>query len=336
MGTASAGHVACGSVITEDTALDSDVGPCTSGIVIRGNNVDFDLAGHRVFGTAARGEGPGITFDNVTGSRVRNGTVTGFDTGVYIEGGSNNEIRTMQVVDNLGQGDFSDGIQLFETNNNRVLDNQVVRNGSQAGIVLYDSSSNLVDGNNVANNAFSTSLTNPTVNPVTIGIWVINLQDRPRTEGEPDVVGLQSSFNIVSNNNVRNNGLDGIQVSRFTHSNTVVNNTVVGNGIRRTNAREGDGIVLFGNNNLVQENRSFNNAGHGIGINFVQTAVTIQGVNNRIFTNQTGGNGFGTIGTPNFDLFDQAPNCDNNLWRNNTFQTFNQVCVTLQGPIPNP
>jgi parallel beta-helix repeat protein len=215
---------------------------------------------------------------------------------------------------------------LFESSGNRILSNQVLRNGSQAGIVLYDSSNNLVDGNNVANNSF------PVVNPVTTGIWVINLQDRPRSEGEPDVVGLQSSFNTVSNNSVVNNGLDGIQVSRFTHSNTVINNSVTGNGTRRVTAREGDGIAVFGNNNLVQNNQVIRNAGHGIGINRTETAVTRQGINNRILTNRAQGNGFGTIGQPNFDLFDQwlTPPCDNNTWRGNTFVTFNQPCVTAQ------
>jgi parallel beta-helix repeat protein len=298
------------------------------GITIQADNVDFDLAGHRVFGQPGVGPGngiPGIIFDNVTGSRVRNGTVSQFDTGVYIEGGGNNEIRGMQVTDNVGGGgDFSDGIQLFETNGNRILNNQVLRNATQAGIVLYDSSNNLVDGNNVANNG-------PGTNPVTIGIWVINLQDAPRPP-EPDLTGLQASFNVVSNNTVVGNGLEGIQIARFTHDNTVINNNVVGNGTRRTAQREGDGIAVFGNANHFEGNQVFNNAGHGIGIVRTETAATRQGINNRVLRNNTRGNGFGTIGGPNFDLFDGwlSPPCDNNLWRGNTFQTFNQPCVTAQ------
>jgi hypothetical protein len=59
-----------------------------------------------------------------------------------------------------------------------------------------------------------------------------------------------------------------------------------------------------------------------------QTATTSQGVNNRVLRNRTNGNGIGPNPPADFDLFDAWPNCDNNLWRTNTFQTFNQPCVT--------
>src|ERR671915_2326466 len=89
VGTASAAHVGCGQTITQNTVLDSNVGPCSGdGIIIGANNITLDLNGFTVSGTAAPGEGAGILLESRTGVTVRNGTVTLFDAGVVVDGGS--------------------------------------------------------------------------------------------------------------------------------------------------------------------------------------------------------------------------------------------------------
>jgi parallel beta-helix repeat protein len=322
---AAAAHVGCGAVITQSTVLDSDIGPCTVGLTIAGNGVVLDMNGHRLTGPANRTGGPGILFDNVNRALVRNGTVSGFTAGVAIDSGANNTIVAMNILDNVGQGTFGDGILVFESDGVRIIGNQISRNGLFSGITLLDSSNGLVDGNNISFNNIPTGSGLFT----DIGVWILNDEDVDRDKGEPDVVGRQASFNLVSNNQVTGNGLDGIQISRFSHHNTARNNSVIANGLRqRPGVRDGDGIAIFSNDNLVEQNKVFRNGGNGIGIQMSQTALTTQGVRNRILSNQTGGNGIGPNIPQNFDLFDAWPNCDNNTWRANTYQTFNQPCVT--------
>src|SRR5215210_9323889 len=47
-----ASHVGCGSLITTDTTLDSDVGPCVGdGLIVAADDITLDLGGHTVSGT---------------------------------------------------------------------------------------------------------------------------------------------------------------------------------------------------------------------------------------------------------------------------------------------
>lgn len=278
------------------------------------------MNGHRLTGLASRTGGPGIAFDGVNRALVKNGTVSGFTAGVAVGSGANNTILAMNILDNVGQGTFGDGILVFESDGVRILGSQVSRNGVFSGITLIDSSHGIIEGNNISFNNIPTG----TGLFTDIDIWILNDRDVPASEGQPDVVGRQASFNLVTNNQVKGNGLEGIQISRFAHHNTARNNTTIANGTRqRPGVRDGDGIAIFSNDNLVEQNKSFRNGGNGIGIQMTQTETTTQGVRNQILFNQTGGNGIGPNIPQNFDLFDAWPNCDNNVWRGNTYQTFN-------------
>src|SRR5687768_2045777 len=102
--------------ISTDTTLDADLaaeqGPA---LVIVADGVTLDLGGHTVEGSARFGsDGPGILLRNVSGCRVRNGTVQKFEAGVAVEGGSGNVIEGLTVQDNLGtpDSDYGDGIVL--------------------------------------------------------------------------------------------------------------------------------------------------------------------------------------------------------------------------------
>ncbi|HVL03075.1 MAG TPA: hypothetical protein VM386_01430, partial [Acidimicrobiales bacterium] len=80
LGPASAAHVSCGDVITQNTTLDSDVGPCAgTGLIIGADGITLNLGGHRVFGTPAPGEGAGILLEDRQNVRIANGTVQHFD-----------------------------------------------------------------------------------------------------------------------------------------------------------------------------------------------------------------------------------------------------------------
>ena len=86
---AQADHVQCGDVLVQDTQLDSDVvcPPDTDGLTIGADDVTLDLKDHVVSGNGDD-LGPiavGIQATGRTGLSIRNGTVTGFSTGISLE-----------------------------------------------------------------------------------------------------------------------------------------------------------------------------------------------------------------------------------------------------------
>ncbi len=189
-GTAAADHVSCGDVITTDTRLDSDVGPCPGdGLIVRGDGITLDLGGHRVFAASPNGpaENVGIRLANVTGVTVQKGTVEGFDAGIFINRGGNNAVEKIDAVNNINdmaepftfqpglataqQPDvvsgavtpqewnaqmlcfYGDGITTESSDNNRIHKNNVIGNGPFGGITLVgDSDGNQVEKNTVNEN----------------------------------------------------------------------------------------------------------------------------------------------------------------------------------------
>ncbi len=89
-----------------------------------------------------------------TGVTIRNGTVTLFDAGVVIVGGSRNTVNRILAEDNIGTAstDFGDGITLFDSSGNTIIGNVARHNGPYDGIGLVDNSdNNLVERNAVQN-----------------------------------------------------------------------------------------------------------------------------------------------------------------------------------------
>lgn len=184
-GTAAAAHLSppC-LVVTADTTLTGDVGPCAgNGIVIAADDVTLDLAGFKVLGDNREMEQAGILFDGVSGATVRNGTVTGFDAGVSIESGSGNTVTGLTVQGNVNDMieaidprsivvnrqtgptpeqrvqirrvtcDYGDGITTLDSSDNVITGNRVVENGPYSGISLVgDSNRNKVSANEVHDN----------------------------------------------------------------------------------------------------------------------------------------------------------------------------------------
>lgn len=185
---ASAGHVAPCMVVTADTTLTEDVAGCTAhGIVVQADDVTLDLNGHTVSAEQTPFEQVGILLANVTGVTVTNGTVTGFDAGVAIEGGGGNTVRDISAVNNVndqlqpwtfvpGDGvadqpdvvagdvsipqwlgdmlcNYGDGITTFDSDDNVIRNNTVTGNGPYGGITMVgDSNGNHVLHNQVRDN----------------------------------------------------------------------------------------------------------------------------------------------------------------------------------------
>lgn len=328
MPAARAATATCGQVITQSITLDSDVGPCpANGLVIGADGITVDLGGHRVFGTAASGDGAGVLVANRTGVTVTNGTVTDFDGGVVIKGGGGNTVTRVVVQHNYGQTVgvpivpgtlYGDGIAIEGSVNNRILANDAIDNAPFSGIGVYEVSDsdhpfpagpatgNVIQGNAVQDN---------------VGCRSGGTCDNDGIRIEPGV----SPGNQILGNAVLRNGLDGISLFSLVHGQTVSGNSVRDNGFH--GAVKGDGIRVFGYSNVIQGNVAFGNAQDGISVgrrSFGTPSAlpgTLNGRNNVIVGNKTGTNG-------HFDLFDSNPACDANAWHSNTFTTAFPPCTT--------
>ena len=285
--------MACGQTILVSTVLDSNIGPCGAGLIIGADNITLDLNGFTITGGPV-GDGPGILLPNRTGVTVRNGTVTQFDAGVAIEGGSANTVTAMRVLDNRGSftTDFGDGIAMFATTSNRITNNQVRNNGPYDGIGMIRSNFNFIDSNQVADNIQSNQTTG------------IRIENAGRTA---------SNDNVVTNNLVANNALDGIQVFAGGSRNQIRFNQVFGN------ARDGITVFAGGSNNIIEGNHVRGNREDGIHIRGAAGAFPAP-TGNQILRNVAFGNAV-------FDLRDDNPNCGGNVWRGNQAATFTPPCT---------
>ena len=292
-GPAQAAHVSCGQTILVSTVLDSNIGPCGAGLTIGADNITLDLNGFSITGGPV-GDGAGILLVDRTGVTVRNGTVTQFDAGVAIDGGSGNNVNNLRILDNRGSfsTDFGDGIALFATTGNRITNNQVRNSGPYDGIGMIASHFNLIDSNQVTDNVQSNQ---------TAGIRVENIGRNP------------SNDNVITNNLVANNALDGIEVFAGGSRNQIRFNQVFGN------TRDGITVFAGGNNNIIEGNQLRANREDGIHIRGA-AGTFLAPTGNQILRNVAFGNVV-------FDHRDDNPNCGGNQWHGNQGGTGTPPCV---------
>jgi hypothetical protein len=299
-GPASAGHVSCGQTILVSTVLDSNVGPCSKGLVIAANNITLDLNGFTLSGTPVGEGAPGILLDGVTGVTVKNGTVTQFDAGVSIEFGSGNTVTGIRALDNRSVNSvYGDGVTIYRSNSNRITNNQVRNNGPYDGIGVIRGAFNVIDSNQITDNNQSSSNT--------AGIRLEN-------ENFGENGNFPSNDNIVTNNLVTNSGTFGIQVFAGGSRNQIKFNQSVNNAL--------DGITVFagGNNNVIEGNRLQGNRANGIRLRGAAGNIPTGASNNVILRNVSFGNAV-------FDLRDDQANCDGNQWHGNQGATFTPPCT---------
>ncbi len=341
-GAVPAGAVApaCGDTITQSMTLTADLGPCPNfGLRIGADGITLDLGGRRILGTGAKGDGAGVYLLGRRGVTVRNGTVSGFDAGVAIEGGGANTVRGLTLESNIGGSGtlFGDGVAILSSVDNVVAANTVRNSGPFSGIGIFS----LVDADhNRPTQGVSSG------NQILDNVVVGNIAPREGvaqagTDNDGIRVEPNSMSNTISRNYVAGNGLDGIALFRGAANNTVTQNIVEGNGFYRVTARRGSGIILFNlaNNNLVEGNTVRGNADNGI---VVQGPLgsTAGSTGNTIRFNTATGNSArpplnpvfgGPFGGQTYDLQDRNPSCGTNTWFANRFGTAFADCTKAAG-----
>jgi len=129
------------------------------GLILRGNGYTVTVLGTITGAPNTNGDNAGISMQTATNVTVRRGGVTGFDAGVEIVGGSGNTVQSMSLTDNVNTVpvggprsvcDLGDGLVMFNSNGNQVLNNTVLRNGPFSGISMVENSDNNVVKSNTA------------------------------------------------------------------------------------------------------------------------------------------------------------------------------------------
>jgi len=181
--------------------------------------IDGSLAGNVVYVTASS--------VSVHGFTVRNsGTAWQNNFGIYIFGeGSDSNSVSDNIITNNGCGIRLEGY-LGDSSNNVIDGNSITDNG--AGLSLWLSSNNRIYRNNVQNNNYG------------VGIGV----------------AMNSNDNIITENNITDNGGYGLEVAQ-SGRNTITANKIVGNGA--------DGIWLGKtSHSIITANNIASNGGSGI------------------------------------------------------------------------
>ncbi len=357
-GAMSAGRLSCGDKITRNTTLTADVGPCpTTGIIIGADNITLNLNGHTISGSPGPGNGnaagirlpfrSGVTITGHPGNSGKTGTVTGFDAGVFINGGSNNTVEKLVVRDNVGPADVNsvlgDGIALFHSSNNRLLNNVLTGNGIFDGIAVLgvDSDDNLIQGN-VVEKSTDEGLGEPFVPGPTAGLGS-GIIISPFLE-EGDQRRGQSVFNnSVIDNVIRNNVASGVSnlanVGGVTKSNTIEGNGFRADGSPGNHPGNGIGAQHLANStpdtfNLIEDNEIHNNLAIGI--------LILNSHENRVVGNRTSGNGFDLGDVVHYST---GIPCERNTWFGNSwagvtgfeqYGSYYAECTSAGGTGPRP
>jgi large repetitive protein len=286
---ANATHVQCGATLTQSTTLDSDV-VCTDAanstfaITILANDVRLDLGGHTVkaapSGTQSGiGAFPAVSGTPVSGTRILNGTVEGFDFGVQLSNAVQSHVRRLTITANstgIEVAAAADGADL--PNCQTGVTNCIVRNvisvAAGSGGILATGPKNNIWGNTIRGAPSD-------------GIHASG--DQPRIqlnhiEGCAPNVGIAvsgySTYAVIWQNTIDGcsitSGFEGIEARG---SNAKVRRNVV----TGTNG----GINVTDTNGLIAQNDSSGNAGNGIGVQ----PLTVDPASNVVRDNNADNNG---------------------------------------------
>jgi len=343
---AAATTLSCGQTVTHSVTLGADVGPCSGGgdgIVVGADNITIDLAGHRVIRTGPPADDVGVHLRARTGVTVKGGTVSGFGTGVAIEGGSHNTVSAMKVHDNIGvldgSGNYGDGVGIFGSSYNRVLDTTAAHNGPFEGIGVF--------GNNKsgqANVSYGNQILDSTVKDNTIIRTLAGVPDFFLTLDDGINLGqglAGASHTTMVNNVITANGLNGIDMCSirgnpcFTDYNVVQSNVVKDNGFTNLSTPDGHETGRGINVDSITNGENYYPQTHDLIADNVITGNASTGLflvskANQVLRNSVVGNGVahaaGAFDDVDFEFAIPAPRQDCtalglNVIRNNVFGT---------------
>ena len=281
--TASANHVTCGDVITQDTTLDSDLLNCPGdGVVIGADGIRLNLAGHTIDGTGGGDGGQGVDNDaGHDGVEVRRGRIQEFQAAVYFDHGDGGWLHGLTIPNSSGAA-----FQLFDSDSNTIE-----RNVLSTGIALYADS----DGNTIDRNRGNMAGTGVLVAGFDLQRHADgNSISRNRLIGTGDSYGIYVAIaddTVIEGNHVLDHSGTGISVLSDGSRNRVERNTVsyTVEGIaldgflhdtvvrgNRVADSDTDGIRVSSltERTLVERNKATRNGDDGIDVDVASATIT--------------------------------------------------------------
>ena len=137
---ANATHVTCGSVITSNESLDSDIScPAdynSAALFVTASNVRVWMNGHSITATTPTGIGISVQgSEPLTNVHIQNGTISGFATPVIVNNASNSSVGKLTV----NPPPHADGIQIIGDRNyvySNVVTNAAGPSSARSGIYM--------------------------------------------------------------------------------------------------------------------------------------------------------------------------------------------------------
>jgi Periplasmic copper-binding protein (NosD) len=174
---------------------------------------------------------------------------------------------------------------LIASDNNRLVNSSILRGHIDAAVQV-DGNNNILRFNDIAGSTDQGFEVNGNDNRI-VG---------NRIGGVGEGVQLTGNGNHVMGNRIIGTAERGVEVRAGAH--VIAFNLIADGGT------DGIALVFDGNGNHVHHNAVYGNADAGIEVNALDNRIE----RNRVLLNRV-------------DLQDRTPGCDNNLWRNNEFET---------------
>lgn len=247
----------CGSIISTDTVLTSDIGPCSSFGLAAFGAITLNLNGHTIRGTGASNSigNNGILAESgvtITGP----GTITGFTAGIRVDSG---RAATPVVITGLRLTENNIGVILTEGSElTRIIDNTITKGGIGVAVTLSGAE---IKGNTITRNsqqgisAFDTAGT-----ALVVVNNVVTDNGNGLTADFADPEFSNDLVSVVGNNFSRNASGVNLAGGDITFEANLVEKN------------QGDGVVLTNHasipapGNLVMENVVRDNSGNGISV----------------------------------------------------------------------
>jgi len=175
----------CGTTVTTDLRLTSDLSCPGNGLVIGANGVSIWLNGHTISGTGPARPFVGIAVNGWTNVTVRDGTITLFRTGISIVNSNHVKVMDVAVVGNGLAGFASgDGIRVFSSTDVKIKKVVLAGNGND-GIEIRGSAEVTVSHSTIQGSTCGISFTGgPSTGTTVHKVWII--ENRCGIKGRTD------------------------------------------------------------------------------------------------------------------------------------------------------
>jgi parallel beta-helix repeat protein len=205
--------VSCGDVITEDTKLHRDLHCSGNALEIDADDVTLDLNGHTIKGDG----GAGILVGGQSGVKIKNGTVTGFNNAIVLDGTDDSTVRQINAKDNIR------GIGVQNGSDHNTIERNKTNGNSQVGIDLTESDSNRVKQNTANGNGDGVDLNFGNSNTI--------VEENTTNGNDNDGVLVDGSTDTTLRaNHADDNGDDGIDVDASDSGTSIGDNRANDNG----------------------------------------------------------------------------------------------------------